>query len=386
MRSGPSGAVRAAREEFPVLRERVYLNTAAVGLGSRRLAQAYRSFIDDWTAGGLDYVRAERAAEASRAALARIMGASPEDIALIPSVSAAAGLVAAQFTRAAPGENLVIGAQEYSSNHFPWRQLAARGYDIRQIPFHGGGLEPDLLAARVDGGTRLIALSAVQTATGHRSDLAAVSAIARGVGAWVFVDGSQSVGALDMAMELPGIDFLATSDHKFLLNAARGMGYLYVRRSLRAQILPLGAGWKAGAVPFESFFGPRMELSTTASRFDSSISWLAAMGDEVCLGFLEELGPPAIHAWNAELASMLRDALTDAGLAVLPLAERNRSHIIAVPLGPRDPARLLAGLKAAGIICSARDGHLRLSLHFYNNRADVERVTAALMGCMRDMG
>jgi selenocysteine lyase/cysteine desulfurase len=111
MTSEPSRSVRLAREEFPFLESRVYLNTAAVALGSRRLASTYNSFINEWTADGLDYVRAERAADASRAALARIIGASPEDVALIPSVSAAAGLVAVQFTGAAPGENLVIGAQ-----------------------------------------------------------------------------------------------------------------------------------------------------------------------------------------------------------------------------------------------------------------------------------
>ena len=385
MTSEPSSPVRLAREEFPFLADRVYLNTAAVGLGCRRLASAYKSFIDEWTADGLDFVRAERASDASRAAFARIIGASPDDVALIPAVSAAAGLVAAQFTGAAAGENLVIGAQEYSSNHFPWRQLAARGYDIRQVPFRGGGIDPDDLATRVDGGTRLIALSAVQTATGHRSDLASVSAIASGVGAWVFVDGSQSVGALDMAADLPGIDFLAASDHKFLLNAARGMGYLYVRQSLREQILPLGAGWKAGAVPLESFFGPRMELSDTASRFDSSISWLAAIGDEVCLSLLEQVGPSDIYAWNRTLAATLRQALADASVSVLQLPAANQSHIVAVPLGGRDPAPVLARLRSSGIICSARDGNLRISLHFYNNLADIERLTTALARCMKDV-
>lgn len=385
MTQQPASAVCLAREEFPFLADRAYLNTAAVALGSRRLALAYKRFIDEWTADGLDYLRAERAADACRAALARIIGASPDDVALIPAVSAAAGLVAAQFTGAAAGENLIIGAQEYSSNHFPWRQLAARGYDIRQVPFRGGGIEPEEIAARVDGGTRLIALSAVQTATGHRSDLSAVSVIARRVGAWVFVDGSQSVGALDMTAELPGIDFLATSDHKFLLNAGRGMGYLYVRPGLREKILPLGAGWKAGAVPLESFFGPRMQLSATASRFDSSISWLAAMGDEVCLGFLEELGLSAIHARNAELAAALRQSLADSGVALLELSPGNRSHIVAVPLGGRDPAPVLAGLRASGVICSARDGNLRVSLHFYNNLADLERLVRALAGTMKTM-
>jgi selenocysteine lyase/cysteine desulfurase len=307
-----------------------------------------------------------------------VIGAKSDDVALIPSVSAAAGLVAAQFTGARPGENLVIGAQEYSSNHFPWRQLEARGYDVRQVSFRGGGICPDDLRTLVDGGTRLVALSAVQTATGHRSDLSAVSEIAHAVGAWVFVDGSQSIGALDASEDLPKVDFLATSDHKFLLNAARGIGYMYMRPETRDRLLPLGAGWKAGRVPFESFFGPRMDLSGTASRFDASISWLAAIGDEVCLRLIEDVGPRVIAAWITDLADDLRQALRDAGCPPLDLAPGNRSHVVCVPLGGRDAGQVLGTLKAAGVVCAARDGNLRLSLHFYNDRTDVERAVVAL--------
>jgi selenocysteine lyase/cysteine desulfurase len=164
----------------------VYLNTAAVGLGSTLLHESYREFTAQWLDSGLDFVRAEKAADRSRELFARLIGASARDVALVASVSAAAGLVAGQFTQAGPGENLVIGAQEYSSNHFPWRQLA----------FHHGGMEAEIVRHYVDGGTRLIAVSAIQTASGHRSDLAALSSIARSVGAWLFVDASQAAGAV----------------------------------------------------------------------------------------------------------------------------------------------------------------------------------------------
>ena len=76
---------------------------------------------------------------------------------LFPVCDTAAGLVAAQFTAARPGENLVVGADEYSSNHFPWRQLEARGYDDRQVPFRGGGLAVEDIAQHVDDDTRLAA-------------------------------------------------------------------------------------------------------------------------------------------------------------------------------------------------------------------------------------
>ena len=125
--SDPVSAAQApgicdARGLFPATAGRAYFNTAAVGLASRRLAQAYRAFIDEWVADGLDYGRGERAAGQARSAVARLIGADAADIALIPSVSAAAGLVAAQFGPAGQGESIVIGQREYSSNHFPWRQ------------------------------------------------------------------------------------------------------------------------------------------------------------------------------------------------------------------------------------------------------------------------
>jgi len=104
--SGQAPDVREARRLFPAAADRVYSNTAAVGLASRRLAETYQQFIDDWTAVGFDYPGAERAAGDARSAVARLIGADVIDLALIPSVSSAAGLVAAQLARTAPGENV----------------------------------------------------------------------------------------------------------------------------------------------------------------------------------------------------------------------------------------------------------------------------------------
>jgi selenocysteine lyase/cysteine desulfurase len=297
---------------------------------------------------------------------------------LIASVSAAAGLVAAQFEPARRGENVVIGEREYSSNHYPWRLLATKGYEVRQVPFRGGGLEPDEIAPRVDGGTVLVAFSGVQSATGHRSEIGAISALARAVGAVVFVDGSQLVGALPVAADLAAIDVLATADHKFLMNAGRGLGYCYLSRAVQERFTPVNAGWKAGRIPFESFFGPEMDLSPTASRFDNSLSWLAAIGNEAALSVFDDYGTDAIFRRNGELADSLRGSLGEVGWEPVELPEVNRSTIVSVPLGEREPTQLLAELKRQGIVGSARDGNLRLAVHFYNHEDDIDRVARAL--------
>jgi selenocysteine lyase/cysteine desulfurase len=371
--------IREARTLFPATASTAYFNTAAVGLASRTLTDAYHRFLDEWSQTGLDYVRAETAGEHARAGAAALIGAEPRDVALIASVSAAAGLVASQFGPAGRGENVVIGEREYSSNHFPWRLLDAKGYEIRQVPFRSGGMEPEEVARHVDSGTVLVAFSAVQPATGHRSDIAAISALARSAGAVVFVDGSQLLGALPVSSDLRHVDVLAAADHKFLMNAGRGLGYCYLSREIQSRFTPTNAGWKAGRIPLQSFFGPEMELSETASRFDNSISWLAAIGNEAALSVFDLYGLETVFARNAELAARLRDALSDIGRPVLELAKLNRSTIVAVPFEGADPQPLLAGLKERGITCSARDGNLRVAVHFYNHEDDIERLTGALV-------
>jgi cysteine desulfurase/selenocysteine lyase len=366
------------RALFPATRQVAYLNTAAVGLASTRLTETYARVLQAWTENAFDYVRGEAAATAARAAVARLIGASVADVALVPSVSAAAGLVAAQFLPAAPGENLIVGEREYSSNHFPWRQLAARGYDIRLAAFRDGGVLPDEITRHADGGTRLIAVSAVQSATGHRTDLAAISRIAREHDALLFVDASQSVGALDVTADTSVADFMAFSDHKFLLNAGRGMGYLYIRRERQPHLVPFGAGWRAGDDPFASFFGPRMVLSETASRFDASISWLAAIGDSVCLELIQETGPTEIYARNRDLSDRLRSSLAERGLAPQDPGPGGRSHIVAVPLPPERLEDAAARLHTHGVAAALRGGSLRFSVHFYNDEEDVERAVRAL--------
>jgi cysteine desulfurase / selenocysteine lyase len=370
--------IRAARLLYPATGEFAYFNTAAVGLASRPMADAYEAFLNEWITNGLDYVRGEEAAENARSSVAALMGTARENVALIASVSAAAGLVAAQLRRATGAENVVIGEREYSSNHFPWRQLTNNGYEVRQVPFRNGGFEPEEVAKHVDADTRLVAFSGVQSATGHRSDVAAICTLARGVGAIVFVDASQMLGAMPVGDHLEHVDVLASADHKFLLHAGRGLGYCYLSPRVRKDFIPINAGWKAGAVPLESFFGPRMELSSTASRFDNSISWLAAVGNEAALSLFDDFGPETIYDRNAELSALLRSALVDAGWPPVPLPAANQSSIVSVPLGDRDGPNVVGALKERRIACAARDGNLRLAIHFYNHEDDIDRLIRAL--------
>ena len=365
----------ALRALFPELERAVYLNTASMALGALPVRRAYERALAEWTAGQFAWPEAERAADEARVLFARIVGADPDEVALVPSVSTAAGIVAAQLPPARPGANILVGDIEYCSNSYPWQLLAERGYDVRLVPAVDGMLPPEAYAARADGGTRLVAVSAVQSATGYRADLPALSAVARRSDAWLFVDAAQAAGAVELDVRRDGVDFLAAPGYKYLLGT-RGMGYLFVRRGLLAAVRPVLTGQRAARRPLEAFYGPTMELSETASKLDTSQAWFPALGDREALGVLHRFGVDGVLERNRRLTDHLYAVLTERRLVAHPFPVANRSPIVSVPVA--EPEATTARLAAASVVVSVRAGRVRLSPHFYNTEADIDRAVGLL--------
>jgi selenocysteine lyase/cysteine desulfurase len=174
------------------------------------------------------------------------------------------------------------------------------------------------------------------------------------------------------------VDVLVVRDHKFLLRAGRGIGYCYLAPSVQPAFTPINAGWRASAVPFVSFFGPDMTLSATASRFDTSISWMAAIGSRAALAVFTHYGSEVIFARNRQLAALLRTALADAGWDPISLPEKNHCTILTVPLSGRHPARFSTGWPTRMWSDRSETRHLRLAIHVYNHEDDIDRLVAPL--------
>ncbi|GAA1759350.1 hypothetical protein GCM10009712_04990 [Pseudarthrobacter sulfonivorans] len=173
-----------------------------------------------------------------------------------------------------------------------------------------------------------------------------------------------------------GVDFLASASHKFLLGS-RGMGYLYVRRDLLHRIQPVGPGWKAARKPAESFYGPAMDLSPTASKLDTSQAWFPAMAEKAALSIFSRFGTDALLERNSQLTLRLQDALSAQGLSFQHFPDQNRSTIVSVRVGDTDT--VLARFHQANVRAAVRAGNIRLSVHFYNLEEEIDRV-AELIG------
>lgn len=366
--------VAEIRTFFPGLKDVIYLNTATMAVGCEPARQAYERAVRLWSEGKFDWTEGERAGEEVRAGFAQLIGAQPEEVALVPAVSTAAGMVAANMPAAGKSESVVVGESEFSSNFFPWLLLRERGYEIRTVPSVAGAFPAESYDALADGGTRLIAASAVQSASGYRADLAALSRVAARSGAWLFVDACQAAGALPVRAA-EGADFIAAASHKSLLGS-RGMGYLYVRRALLDRMRPVVPGWKAARKPSESFYGPAMELSGTASKLDTSLTWFAALAEQATLGMVRGFGMEAIFERNASLSERLHEALAARFPDAWFFPPAHRSTIVSVPVA--DAAAAMARLRAAGVVAAARAGRVRLSLHLYNLEEEIDRVVELL--------
>jgi selenocysteine lyase/cysteine desulfurase len=328
-----------------------YLDTATYGLPPRSTLAALERALERWR-GWEDWHRWEEDGEACRAAFARILGARPREIAILPALSAAAGIVAASLP-AESGTNVVCYEKEFHSALLPWLALERQGVEVRLRPL-------EQLADAVDERTALVAVSSVQSADGQVADLAAL----KQTGTRLFIDGTQSVGALPV--ELDRIDYLGASAYKWLC-CPRGLCFFYVKPERLAEIEPWLAGWKSTVDPYERYYGPPRELTEDARRLDTSLPWLLAAGARPSLELIEELGVDRIAEHDLGLARRFC-----AGLG-LPETE---SPIVQVRV--HDAGALLERLELAGVRCSGRAGALRFSFHLYNDGADVDRALEVL--------
>ena len=365
--------IETIRTYFPGLQDKIYMNTATQNVGNRLASEALHQALNQWNKGEFDWLLAEAAGEENRAIFADIIGAKSEEIALVPFASTAAGIVAAQFGNAQPGENIVVSEQEFTSNLFPWRVLESKGYQLRLIPSNEGIVPAEMYADYTDSATRLIAVSAVNAKNGYQVDLDTLSAVAHQHSAWLYVDACQAVGAIPLLVK--EIDFLAATSHKFLLGT-RGTGYLYVRRNLLPVISPVIPGWKAAENPLTSFFGPDVRFAKDASKLDSSLSWFNALADRASFQIFERFGVTAILEHNAHLIQHLHAALQAHNLRFKTFIPPRRSTIFSVAL-PK-PEEAVLKLRDAGVVASIRDEFIRLSLHVYNLKSEIDKVVALI--------
>jgi selenocysteine lyase/cysteine desulfurase len=393
--------ITSARSFFPGTHKQVFLDAACVGLlpvqaeeAMRRLGQSLLTCpARDASA---HHIALDQTADQPRREAARLIGAQPIDIALVESTTQGLQAVAAAVPLRR-GDGVLVGATEFLGLAVPWIPRQERdGFHIDVVPCRDGRLVVDDFARAADRNTRLILLSSVQWNNGFRADLAAFSQLARERDIVLVVDAIQQLGAVPLDVGQTPVDFLVCGGHKWL-NAPVGRGFLYVQPRWVERLPPPAWGYLNVTAPAEGwaeyFATPSIpavrdyELVADARRFE--IGGTANYPGNVALGasltLINELGREAIFTHIVALTERLIEAIHRAGLSLVsPPAPGERSGIVTFTLGKGaaydtkclhylwDRRVLISQRYTAGV------GGLRVSVHLFNNAADIDRLVATV--------
>jgi selenocysteine lyase/cysteine desulfurase len=206
--------------------------------------------------------------------------------------------------------------------------------------------------------------------------VSAIAEVAHEHGAVVLADSYQAIGALEVDVRNLGADVVTGGTVKYLLGSA-GLAFMWLRGSLRTQLLPTQTGWFADEDIFAMSIAD-YSPHATARRFDSGTPPVPSLYPGVAgMELIAEVGVPAIEAHVRGLVDRLLSGLDELGATVVTArGEREYGPLICVV--STDPNALVAALGAEQIVTSTRDSSLRISLHLYNIEDDVDRILAAL--------
>ena len=362
------------RDLFPVTKNVVYFNHAAVGPLSVRAAEAIEQHARDQRDYGALHWREWYAEHArAKAAAARLIGAEPSEIAIVKNTSEGLSFVA-QGLRWRSGDNVITTGLEFPSNYAPWKRLEARGVECRVAATPA--IED--IVPLIDARTRLVTVSSVAFHNGFTADLNAIGELCASRHVRFCVDAIQSVGVLPMDVRAMKIDFLAADGHKWICGT-EGAGMFYVAAERRDELEVIETGW-VNLDRKGKFIDAPLDFLPDSRRFEAgSLNTSGIYGLRAALDLIDEIGMETISTRALALANQLADGLDSIGMRVASPRPIRSAIIGAAPPGVEKTLLWYhARLEEQGIVCAPREGLLRFSPHYYNDEDEVRRVIETL--------
>lgn len=354
------------RAQFPALKNWTWLNTATFGqipLRSQAAVSAHFAQRDRFACA--DFLSWFDDMDEARALVGRLIRCAPEDVAFCTSACAALSLFLGGIDWK-EGDRVLTLPDEFPNQYYFANTLRARGVELKEVT------EFDPLPER----TRAIVLSTVNYTNGYRPDLAHISRVARNAGALLYIDGTQSVGALQFDVSDIQPDMLAVDPYKWLLSP-NGASFFYITPELRRTLQPAVIGWRSdkGWRSVDELHHGVPQFPEGAERYEGGMlnfPSLYGMAESIRMNL--EIGPDVIERRVFELAAATSAALRSCGATIV----HEQTNIVAAHWSDRDASALARQLQQQRIIVAARHGNLRVSPHFYNDESDIENLTRAL--------
>ena len=392
----------AVRKDFPILQQKinghrlVWLDNGATTQKPEAVIEAeaeyYRNDNSNVHRGAHTLAkRATEAYEQARRKVAGFIGASSmEEIVFVRGTTEGINLIAATLGEQVVGEGdeVVVTMLEHHSNIVPWQMLCTRKRaKLKVVPVdENGDVQLDAFASLLGPRTRIVSMTHVSNVIGTRVPVEAMAAMAHQHGAFVVVDGAQSVAHCPVDVKAMCCDFYVFSGHK--VYAPTGIGAVYGRKSILDAMPPYqGGGGMIKDVTFESTV-----YDAAPMKFEAGTGNIGgAVGLGAALDYLGSKGMPVVAAHEQELVHYAVESLQRVpGLKLLG-APRLRVAALTFTLEGFEPMEVATALDQRGI--AVRAGHhcaqpilrrfgleraVRASLGIYNGADDIDALVAAL--------
>ncbi len=368
-----SPEIQAIRSRFPLLRNKIYLNSCSQGALSDAVEDGLREYVASWHEHGSPWDIWVERYEAARSQFAGFIGATADEVAIVPCASAGINSVASALTFDRR-KKVVMGEFEFPTMSHVWLAQQKRGAQIEFVSAVGDCIPTDNYERAIDRQTLIVPLTGVCFMNGFRSPVREIVRLAHANGALVMLDDYQDCGTRPVNVRTADVDFYVTGTLKYLLGPP-GLAFLYVRKDLIASLQPTITGWFAQSNPF-AFDGKHFDPAPSARRFEAGSPpvpniYAAMRGIEL----LQEIGLDDVSSQIHELASALLKGARQLGLCAKTPTTSVGPLVV---LRCQDAAALVEKLAANGIVCSSRHDGLRLSFHVYNTLEDVRAVLQVL--------
>jgi selenocysteine lyase/cysteine desulfurase len=367
------------RDAFDLPDGVAYLNCAFMAPQLRRVSEVGIAAVQrkqrPWRIGPADFFDH---LERLRGLFAQLIQGDAEGVAVVPAASYAVSTAAANVS--ASGESrIVVLADQYPSNVYPWHDLARRsGASVVAVERPDDGDWTRAVVESIDERTVAVAVPNCHFMTGALIDVATIGEAARTVGATFVIDATQSLGVLPLDVNEVGADMVVAAGYKWLLGPY-SVGYAWTAPHCR-DWRPLEHHWagREGSEDFAHLTSYTATFRPGARRFD---------GGEASNFVLLPMALAALETvaeWSVERVAATVEPLTAAvvnGAAAIGLpvhAEPHARHIVGLRLPVGSPAAVVQGLAEAQVHVSLRGESLRISPYVFNTADDVERLLAAL--------
>jgi selenocysteine lyase/cysteine desulfurase len=358
----------------------VYLNSAYMGplptvakdrvseMAERCLDPAFWRY-DDWF----------KISDIIRSRYAKLLGCHSDFIALSTSVSELVSHVANGLSLTDDDEVVLMNG-DYPSMILPWMVAATRiGFKIRMLEVEDF-LEPARLKSNLSKNVRLVGVSHVLFNTGAKLPIDAIGAICRENESLFLSDVSQSFGGMTIPSKaLQSVDILVGVGYKWLLGPyGSAFGYFSVRAL--AKVERSHATWlvSPNSKSSENLLNYSISTLSGARRFDrgQTPSFLISAALDGSLGLIQEVGLDKIEQHNSGLVQYFLNSMPKGNIVATPLDFL--SNIVCVKPKKLEPMEMKDRLARDGVDVSVREGHLRVSFHFFNQVTDVDKLLTVL--------